>query len=213
MSPLAAEAGSVVMSGWRTPMDRRRMAVHLVAVLASGSALLGCSSTGGTSEGRQEPGGSEDLTGASFGPPDGATEVSAMGSVGLVTNLVFVVDGRRYLVHTAPSPMVPESRDPARSATFDTAEGVEITATCGGLSSSSNRPDPEIAGPLVVSWSEQDLVVSTASQDDMGPCSPTQEKAEALLRRALALPRLSPDAWDQLVADHPIDLSGDGPTD
>jgi hypothetical protein len=143
-----------------------------------------------------------------FGPPVDATEVSAMGSVDLVSNLTFVVDGRRYLVHTAPTPFVPSSPDPSRTAIFKGAGGSEITATCGGATESTDEPGTQIAGPLVVSWPDHDAVVSVLSQDDTGRCSPDQERAEQLLQMAEALPRLSAEEWNQLVNDHPVDLSG-----
>jgi hypothetical protein len=144
-----------------------------------------------------------------FGPPSDATEISAMGSIDLVTNLTFVVDGQRYLVHTAPTSFAPASPDSDRTATFEGEAGIEITATCGGVSESTEQTGEQVAGPLVVSWRDHEVAVSALSQDDTGACSPDDDEAERLLQMTQALPRLSAEEWNQLVIDHPVDLSGD----
>jgi hypothetical protein len=140
-----------------------------------------------------------------YGPPPHATEVAAAGSTAHVTNLTFVADGRRYLVHTGPRPMARRSPDPARSASYQRSDGVRVSATCGGSSTSSLQPGVQIAGPLIASWTEAGVVVSVLSQDDTGLCAPTEAAAETLVATAQALPRLDAAGWAKLVAEHPVE--------
>ena len=173
--------------------------------LACGLIATACGSDG--SDGARDS--TESRSESYFGPPAGATEVAALGSADQVANLTFVDHGRRYLVHVGSVPMVRTSPDPTRSLTYTQRDGITVTATCGGSSQSSLRPGVvEVAGPLAVSWTEAGAVASVLSQDDTGLCSPTETRARRLVEFAYSLPRLDPEAWARLVAEHPIDVTG-----
>ncbi len=143
-----------------------------------------------------------------FGPPPGATQIAAIGSADQVANLTFVTHGRRYLVHIGPVPVVRTSSDPTRSATYRQRDGTKVAATCAGSSESSAQPGVvQVAGPLSVSWTEARAVVSALSQDETGPCSPTEADTRLLVEFVQSLPRLDSDAWAHLVAVHPLDAT------
>jgi hypothetical protein len=183
----------------------RKWAAAAGAALACGMIATACGS--GASGGARTSAGRPTHR-SYFAPPPGATQVAAIGAADQVANLTFVTHGRRYLVHIGPVPMVQTSPDPTRSATYRQPDGTKLAATCSGSSGSSTRPGVvQVAGPLSVSWAEAGVVVSALSQDETGPCSPTETQTLRLAKFVRSLPRLDSEAWARLVAEHPLDVT------
>ena len=154
---------------------------------------------------------------AFYGPPSWAVNPQGLGASGDGTyNLIFAdADGVRYVVHTAAQPLFPDAKSPDRSGHGQLADGTPVIISCDGTSMSGSSVGSAttgtsiVAGPLMISWSRGDLVVSVLQPQETGPCSPTPDGAAPLIALVGSLPELDAAQWDQFVREHPIPLTGD----